>query len=207
MVVLALNAFTLSGQDQASEAAGLDARLLTEAAAGNSRAFEQLVGRHYQIVYRVIWRLIRGHRDAEDITQEAFLRLWRNPSQVREAAALRSWLIRVATNLAMDGHRSQPLESLTQIEEPTDDRRSADLAMEQGEVARRVEQAISRLPERQRLALTLVQYEHMSNSEAAHVMEVSVDALESLLSRARRALKEDLAGEWQTMLASLAAES
>jgi RNA polymerase sigma-70 factor, ECF subfamily len=208
MVALVLKAVQLPGQSQTGgDAASLDAGLLAAAARGDRNAFEQIVGRYYQIVYRVVWRMMHGHRDAEDVTQEAFLRLWRNPTQLRDAGALRAWLIRVATNLITDRHRGQPMSELTEADDTTDGRPSPERSLEQSQITARVEQAIARLPERQRLALTLVQYEHMSNPEAARVMEISVDALESLLSRARRALKDDFANDWQALLQGLAGET
>src|SRR5690348_15182489 len=79
-----------------------DSALLAAAAAGDEKAFAGLVERHYDIIYRVVWRVTSGHADTEDMVQEAFLKLWNNPSQVRHGVALRGWLMRVATNLAID---------------------------------------------------------------------------------------------------------
>ena len=89
-----------------------DAELLAAASGGNQHAFAVLVSRHYQAVFRVAWRLSAGHVDAEDVTQEAFLKLWRNPGQLREAGALKGWLMRVASNMVMDRYRQKPLQAL-----------------------------------------------------------------------------------------------
>ncbi len=180
-----------------------DARLLALAARKDQNAFSLLTRRHYPVVYRVVWRMMNGHADTEDVTQEAFLRLWRNPAQVRDASVLRSWLIRVATNLVMDRFRARPTAELDDALEVADTRETASVALDRQEVTRRMDRALAKLPDRQKLALTLVQFEHMSNAEAAQALEVSVDALESLLARARRTLKEDLASEWQGMLNAL----
>jgi RNA polymerase sigma-70 factor, ECF subfamily len=203
MMTLALR---LAGGRDLETGGETDARLLTLAARKDQAAFSQLVRHHYQVVYRVVWRLLNGHNDAEDIAQEAFLRLWKDPAQVREASHLRSWLIRVATNLAMDRFRVKPTAEIDTALEVSDTKPGAEALLVRHDVSKRMDLALSRLPDRQRLALTLVQFEHMSNAEAAQVMDLTVDALESLLSRARRGLRQDLAGEWQDMLTALASD-
>ena len=68
-----------------------DASLLEAAAAGSQAAFAEIVSRYFQPVYRLVWRLTGGAADAEDIAQDAFVKLWKNPSQIREGAALQAW--------------------------------------------------------------------------------------------------------------------
>ncbi len=176
-----------------------DAALLLAAARGHQQAFAQLMRRHYQVVYRVVWRMLAGHADAEDITQEAFMRLWRNPQQVREAGALRGWLIRVASNLVNDRFRGAMTLPVDEALEIADDRQGAHDALQRHQLSGQINAAIAALPDRQRLAITLVQFEHMSNIAAAAIMEITVDALESLLARARKTLKQSLAGTWAEM--------
>ncbi len=202
MTALALH--LAGGTDIDSSHESADARLLDAASRGDQNAFSQLVKRHYPVVYRVVWRMMSGHVDAQDVTQEAFLRLWNNPGQLREAHALRGWLIRVATNLVNDRFRAKPMVMLDDANEPQDSRAIAPQQLEKARVSQRMDRAIACLPDRQRLALTLVHFEQFSNIKAAEVMELSVGALESLLSRARRALKQDLTGEWQDMLQAIA---
>ena len=192
--------------DDESNAAGdgsADAMLLAAAAKGDRNAFGTLVERHHGVVYRVAWRMTAGHVDTEDIVQETFLRLWNSPAQVRHGVALRAWLIRVATNLAIDRARRKPMTDIDAIPEPEDDEPDA-LDMVIGEASvNEVDGAIAGLPDRQRLALVLVHFENMSNIEAARAMEVSVEAIESLLARARRSLKVALSGQWRDLLADL----
>jgi RNA polymerase sigma-70 factor (ECF subfamily) len=114
--------------------------------------------------------------------------------------------MRVASNLAMDGFRARPIQALEAASEVSDGRPSAEETQMKSWAARRVDRAIAGLPERQRLALTLVHFEQMSNGAAATVLEVSVDALESLLARARRALKEELAADRESLLAAVNVE-
>lgn len=180
--------------------ASADGELLRAASRGDRRAFAELVGRYYRPVYRFAWRMTGGHADTDDIAQEAFLKLWSNPGQVREAGALKGWLMRVASNLAIDRTRRKPHDDIDSLPELPDGGEGADRLIERQSAARKVDMAIAALPERQKQALILVYYEGMTNIEAAAAMEVSVEAVESLLARARRALKQGLAGEWRELL-------
>lgn len=180
-----------------------DSALLAAAAQGDEKAFSGLVTRHYDLIYRVVWRVTSGHADTEDIVQDAFLKLWNNPAQVRQSAALRGWLIRVATNLAIDRARRKQASN---IDDQPEIAASGPDALDQvlgDRSASDINSALARLPERQRLALSLVYFENMSNIEAAAAMEISVEAIESLLARGRRALKADLKDRWRDLLADI----
>lgn len=180
-----------------------DSALLAAASAGDERAFARLVERHYDIIYRVVWRVTSGHADTEDMVQEAFLKLWNNPAQVRQGAALRGWLMRVATNLAIDRARRKQgsnLDDQPEIAASGPDALGQVLA---DRSANDINTALARLPERQRLALSLVYFENMSNIEAAEAMEISVEAIESLLARGRRGLKVELKDRWRDLLADI----
>ena len=181
-----------------------DAELLAASAQRDQQAFSVLVGRYHAQVYRVAWRLNGGHADTDDIAQETFLKLWNNPGQLREAGALKGWLMRVASNLVMDRYRRKPMLDLDHASEIADTTISAPMAMDQSYVAKVIDSAIASLPDRQKLALALVHFEHMTNIAAASAMEISVDALESLLARARRGLKEKLGANGRLLLANLA---
>ena len=191
-------------QDAAAFRQMTDAGLLEAAAAGTHAAFAEIVSRHYQPVYRLVWRMTGGAADCEDVAQEAFVRLWKDPAQVREAAALKGWLMRVASNAVIDRSRRPRATALDEAPEIADPQVKPDAPLDRAQAARLVDGRIAALPERQRLALSLVYFEGLTNIEAAAAMEVSVDALESLLSRARRALKESLAGEWRELIGGLA---
>ncbi len=180
-----------------------DAGLLEAAAAGSHAAFTEIVTRHFQPVYRLVWRMTGGAADAEDVAQDAFVTLWKNPSQLREGAALRGWLMRVAANAVIDGSRRPRPAALDDASEVADPQMMPDAPLDRTQAARLVDSRIAALPERQRLALSLVYFEGLSNIEAAAAMEVSVDALESLLARARRSLKESLSAEWRDLVGGL----
>jgi RNA polymerase sigma-70 factor, ECF subfamily len=180
-----------------------DGALLTASAQQDQQAFAELMQRYYELVFRVAWRQSAGHVDAEDVAQETFMKLWRNPSQLRDVGALKGWLIRVATNLVMDRYRQKPMQELETAFEIADGSVSAGANLDNTRIAKRMDQAIVLLPERQRLALTLVHFEQMTNIAAAAAMELSVDAIESLLARARRGLKQILSVDGKAMLEAL----
>lgn len=180
-----------------------DVELLARAAARDAAAFGEIVSRYYRPVYRVTLRMTGGHADTEDIAQDAFLKLWQNPGQVREAGALKGWLMRVAANAAIDRSRRRVHSDLESEPDIPDPAMPADAGLARRSAAREVERRIARLPERQRLALTLVYYEGLSNIEAAAVMEASIEAVESLLARARRTLRDSLSSDWRNLLSGL----
>lgn len=183
-----------------------DAGLLEAAAGGAQPAFAEIVTRHYQPVYRLAWRMAGDAAMAEDVTQEAFIRLWRNPLQVREAAAVRGWLMRVAANAAIDRARKPRLAALELAPETADPQARPDAPLARAEASRLVDEALAELPDRQRQAVALSYFEGLTNAEMADVMDVSVEAVESLLARARRFLKDRLAGQWRLLLDGLTQE-
>jgi RNA polymerase sigma-70 factor (ECF subfamily) len=136
--------------------------------------------------------MLGSRAEAEEVSQESFLRLWKHADTFVARAKPSTWLYRVAHNLAVDRLRRRRESSHnSSIEEvPTSDRPSLHLYDKQ--VALAVESALSELPERQRAAISLVHYQGMSNAEAALVLGVKVRALESLLARGRQQLRERL---------------
>jgi RNA polymerase sigma-70 factor, ECF subfamily len=180
-----------------------DADLLAAAAKRDAAAFGRLIAKYHGLVYRVVWRITNGNVESEDIAQEAFLKLWNNPAQLREAGALKGWLARVAHNLAMDWFRHrQGTADIDQLE-VIDQRPTAEDNLNRDWVTARINAAVAKLPERQKQVITLVHFEHFSQPDAATVMDLSLDALESLLARARRALKDQLETDRHELLAGL----
>jgi len=190
-------------RDAAAFRQSTDAGLLEAAAKGSEAAFAEIVTRHFQPVYRLAWRITGVAADAEDVAQEVFVRLWRNPLQVREAGALRGWLMRVASNAAIDRCRRPRLDALEDAPEIGDPAARPDAPLDRAQASWLVDASIAALPERQRQAVALVYFEGMSNIAAAEAMKLSVEAVESLLARARRSLRDSLSGEWRALLDGL----
>ena len=175
--------------------------LLVRVAAGEAQAFRALVDRHLPTVVAIARRMLRDDAEAEDVAQETLLRLWRNAASLELGeGGVRPWLRRVAANLCIDRVRAQKNTTLgdTLPEEVEPAGQVTRLA--ERELGRRVDAALKALPERQRLALTLFHYEGMSQIEVGEVMGISDEAVESLLARARRALKGSLKDDWRGLL-------
>ena len=182
-----------------------DGDVLAAMARGHATAFAAVVTRHHPAVSRLVWRMTGGHADTDDIVQETFVKLWRNPAQVRDGKALLGWLMRVASKGASVRMRRRSHAALDAVPEPPDPATRADAGLVRKAAALRVDRLIAGLPERQRLALSLVYFEGLTNIVAANVMQSSVEAVESLLARARRSLKEAMSGEWRELLDALGA--
>jgi RNA polymerase sigma-70 factor (ECF subfamily) len=170
-----------------------DDDLMARIAAGDHAAFTALVGRHLDRVLAVAQRVLGERAEAEDVAQEALLRVWRLADRWRPGEArISTWLYRVAVNLCLDRKRRPQPAPLEAAGDPADPAPDAFARLYRDEAAALVAAEIAKLPERQRAALALSYYEDLSNTEAAEILQVSVGALESLLVRARRTLAERL---------------
>ncbi|MEO1000201.1 MAG: RNA polymerase sigma factor [Pseudomonadota bacterium] len=173
-----------------------DARLLARYAAGDQAAARALVALHGPRVYALARRLLGDAAEAEDVAQEALLRLWRIAPDWRPGEArISTWLYRVATNLATDRLRRRRGVGLDAAPEPADEAPAVLDGLAAGERVAAIRRAVADLPERQRLAIELRHFEELGNPEIAEIMETSVEAVESLLARGRRRLAAALAGE------------
>lgn len=163
-------------------------------AGGDRAAFRQLMERHQRPIAAYAQRMLGDVSLAEDVAQETFLRLWSRAGRFRpESARLTTWLHNIAHNLCIDRYRSASRSGLVaEPGEPVDSRADPETLHGAAQAGDRVREALAQLPERQRSALLLCHYQGLSNRDAAQVLDVSVDALESLLARARRALRKQL---------------
>jgi RNA polymerase sigma-70 factor (ECF subfamily) len=155
------------------------------------------------MVFRLSARVLGNAADAEDVTQEAFVKLWRDPPELRNKAALKAWLARVARNLAIDRLRRARDTSDSELDRLVDPSTAPDGQLRHGQAADQVSAAMAELPERQRTALQLTYFEALGNQETASIMDVSVEAVESLLSRARRSLRATLEPVWSDLIDEL----
>lgn len=171
-----------------------EAALVQRVADGDGEAFRVLVDAHQRPLSAYARRMLSDNDAADDIVQETFLRLWTQAARYEcDASRLTTWLHNIAHNLCIDSFRKSSRISFGHCEDTRVDVTGApDAARESAQRSAAVRQAIGDLPERQRSALLLCHYQGMSNKEAAQILDLSVDALESLLARARRRLKQEL---------------
>lgn len=179
-----------------------DASLVRSAGAGDRRAAEALVRRHLPRMVGLARRMLNDATEAEDVAQEVFLRVWREAPRWKPGAAkFETWMHRVALNLCYDRMRRRREKTDPEAGLLVAD--GAPLASEAWlaqQRAARVHTALAGLPERQRAAIALVHFQDMTNIAAAEALEISVEALESLLARGRRAMKAALADVAQDLI-------
>jgi RNA polymerase sigma-70 factor, ECF subfamily len=159
---------------------------------GDAVAFRALADVHLVKIMNFAYHVLHDRAEAEDVAQETFLRLWKDAGRYEPKARVTTWLHRIAHNLCVDrlrGRREQPSDELDEERSSTE----PGGLLDRKRLATDVGKALAELPERQRTAITLVHYQGLSNIEAASVLDVGVDALESLLSRGRRSLRDKLA--------------
>lgn len=187
---------------------GDDAALAARLAARDPAALRDIIARHAGALHRTAFRMTGDAHEAEDIVQEACLRLWdqasaiaaRHPVGSQAAGTLRlgGWLQRVVTNLAIDRLRRSRRLSDGEVPDREDEAPLADALIEADERDGLARRLVLTLPERQRAAIVLTYYEELSNAEAAEAMEMNIKAFESLLHRARVALRQAFAEQGGT---------
>ncbi|MFH1680144.1 MAG: sigma-70 family RNA polymerase sigma factor [Candidatus Eisenbacteria bacterium] len=175
-----------------------DDDLMERTASGDEGAFRLLVERWERPLFGFLERMLGSREEAEDMTQEAFLRVFAEARSYRPEGRFRSWIFRIAGNLARSRLRRDRVIRWIRLEpllhDPPDPRERADGRIERDERRRTVRRALAKLPDRQRQAVLLQRYEDLSYREIASAMDTTVPAVESLLQRATAFLRKELAG-------------
>lgn len=171
-----------------------DEALLALFASGDQSAARALTARMLPGVFALARRMLKDNAEAEDVAQEAMIKLWKiAPNWRAGEAKISTWLYRISANLCTDRLRKRRTVGLDQAPEKADENPSVEAKLIASDRAAALRVAMDQLPERQKLALNLRHFEELSNPEIAEVLETSVEAVESLLGRARRALAGILA--------------
>ncbi len=172
--------------------------LVERAQDGDRSAFEELVRRHADRLYAVVLRFVANADEAEEVTQEAFLRAWRSIDRFQGRAQFFTWLYRIGINEAKRrAERRPPAGTVSSLEDsPLDDApdwsEAPELRAEQGDLRRVLERAVRALPPDYRTPLILRDVEGLSTQEAAEVMELGEAAFKSRLHRARLAVRRSV---------------
>jgi RNA polymerase sigma-70 factor, ECF subfamily len=172
-----------------------DHQLFLQIAEGDPRAFRHLVDQHAPPLVTYLTRLLRNQAEAEELAQEVFLRVWQRAGDYQSSFRASTWLHRIGHNLAIDQLRRR--KGNTEVDDereaaPQSERPHA--LLEHKQQALSVQAALEALPLRQRTAMLLKYEQDFPNPEIAKVLDLSVDAVESMLARAKRQLKAHLTG-------------
>lgn len=179
-----------------------DARLMQLAGRGDRSAFRTLVDKYQAPLTNFLYRVVLDQAEAEDLAQDVFVKVHQASGRYRPEAKFSTWLYRIATNVALnalESRRRRPITSLDAMEEgggahqvPAAANQRPDRELEREEIIRAVDRAMRQLPERQRMAVVLQRFDGLSYEEIGEALSVSVEAVDSLLRRAKAALRDAL---------------
>lgn len=191
-----------------------DAALMLRVQRGDRSAFTELVRKYQQPIFNFILRTVRDETEAEDLTQNTFVQVWKSAARYRVSARFSTWLFTIARNLCLNEirrrtrHPAESLDGFSHGEEDTATPQIEDRSTQhppgellQGELQAKIAEALADLPENQRTAILLCQREELSYEEIAAVLGCSLSATKSLIFRGRETLKLRLkpylkTGEW-----------
>jgi RNA polymerase sigma-70 factor (ECF subfamily) len=175
-----------------------DDELITRGTGGDDDAFGLLVGRWEKRVFSFLHYMLGSREEAQDLTQEAFIRMCHSADSYRPSGQFRSWLFRIAGNLARSRLRRRKILRFVRFDPVAHDQpargSSPDRPLEKEEEQAAVRRAVGKLPARQRQAVVLRQYQGLAYKEIATAMQTTVSAVETLLYRAMTSLRRELAG-------------
>ncbi|HEX8371199.1 MAG TPA: sigma-70 family RNA polymerase sigma factor [Chthoniobacterales bacterium] len=173
-----------------------DVALMRLIADSQEDAMRELIERHQNRVYGTITRMLGSERDAEDLAQQVFVRVWKSAGRYQPSAKFTTWLYTIVRNLVFNETRRRGRADLTkQVDDEMRDERQKTPSGEMLDTEKMaaIQSAIDALPEQQRMAIILRRYEEMPYEEMAVVLKQTVPGVKSLLFRARTALREALA--------------
>ncbi|MGQ9688396.1 MAG: RNA polymerase sigma factor [Desulfobaccales bacterium] len=175
----------------------LDYALLRRLAKGEHAPLEELIRRHQRRLFQLAYRLLKDREEAEDALQEVFLKAYEHAGSYQPISSVKAWLNRITANHCLNRLRRQtPHDSLDdESRAPVLASHTADPleALEGADLARRLEQVLEALPEKQRQALVLKRFGDLSYQEIAEIMETTPSAVDGLIKRARQTLRKELA--------------
>jgi RNA polymerase sigma factor (sigma-70 family) len=180
-----------------------DKRLIEQALQGNEKAFESLLKKYRNLVFSIMLKMVRNKQEAEDLTQEAFMKAFSSLSTFNDEFAFSTWLMKIASNNCIDFLRKRKLKTYS-IHEPInykDEKIEIDIPdhdagperiLIQGERSRMIEEAINELPERYRYVVILRHKEEKSYEEIAEIMNLPLGTVKAQIFRAREILNKKL---------------
>tara|TARA_B100001964_G_scaffold43030_1_gene47813 strand:+ start:2397 stop:2951 length:555 start_codon:yes stop_codon:yes gene_type:complete len=177
-----------------------EANLISRSVGGDKSAYQLLVEHHLPPLSNYVMRMMANATEADDIIQETFVRLWTHGHKYNpKLAKLTTWLHNIAHNLCIDYFRMTDRLVPESADHPEQESSSPEENYIRQDLAMDIQAAMMTIPERQRSAIIMCHYQGLSNRDAAGVLGVSVDALESLMARGRRKLRQNLSTNWQEL--------
>ena len=177
--------------NESDDSISKDIELMSRIVEKDKIAFEKMIDTYMNDVFRFCYSIIKNEALAEEITQEVFLKLWRNAQSWKPTGRVKSWLLKITYNLTIDELRKN--KDYTDIDSITYNLESylpqPDDILQMRFLKDTIKDALLTLPERQRTAIMLTYYSGCSNKESAEIMNISVDAFESLLARGKGNLR------------------
>lgn len=183
-----------------------DTELMAQVAGGETHVFREIFEKYQNQVMNTIYRFTGDYNQAEDLTQDVFIRVFKSAKRYKPKAKFKTWLFKIVVNLCLNYRRDKarnrtqsldaPLitangEIVREVRAPDGD--IPDVALEELELRKVVRDAIDSLPENQRMVVILQRFEEMSYKDISEALGISLSAVESLLFRARQNLKLELA--------------
>ncbi|MFV0337680.1 MAG: RNA polymerase sigma factor [Chthoniobacterales bacterium] len=191
----------LQSQNMENPASDPDAATMLRARDGNEGAFSELVEKYSTLVIGVAAKMLGDRTEAEDLAQQVFLKAWKARHRYRPTAKFSTWLLRITRNTVLNEIRRRSRHPQHSLDEPNPDGLAYDPPsssatpneeIQQNEVTQAIDDALCRLPENQRMAMTLLRYEQLPYEEIAKIMQIRLGAVKSLIFRARQQLRQDL---------------
>ncbi|NMC38304.1 MAG: RNA polymerase sigma factor [Bacteroidales bacterium] len=182
-----------------------DNEIIKDILEGNKDAFRLLVERYQQSVFRTVMGFLHDKDEADDLSQDIFIQAYLSLARFKGESAFSTWLYRITLNACLNKTRKSPLQKIFRLFENTPeadreiflsviDSTDPENIMIQNENAELVRKALDSLPENQRIAIVLSKYDDLPQREIAEIMKTSEGAVESLLQRAKKNLREILSG-------------
>ncbi len=181
-----------------------DTDLMLQLKNGDETAFRKIVETHQNFIYRLTSHYLGNEQDAEEITQDVFIKLYHSRATYKPKAKLSTYLYRIAINLSLNRIRDRKRKAWISLESIkkkgqenlfSRDDQNPDRILDLKEQQHIIQNTIDELPESQRTAIILKRFEELSYSEIANVMKISVSSVEALLYRARQNLQKKLTGQ------------
>lgn len=179
-----------------------DFTLVDEIKAGNTKSFDELINRYKKKIYLTAYRLLGNHDDAEDITQEVIIKLYKNIDTFRKDSSVFTWLYKITTNLSLNELNRKKIKRFFNLDEVFNiySENIEDMPEEKiilNETSEKIQKAIDKLPDKQKVVFTLRYFDGLSYEEINKIVGTSIGALKANYFHALQKVTKELKNELQ----------